>query len=620
MADDDLTAWLSDISAKDQFLKTSTGTAIPSAVLPPVRGQPAQPPPAHLPKKSAKSEPVPTPAPTPPPPKDEAAIWDDDDVPSLAEPTKLPAATAAKPAAKANGGQAKAEPVKARQRKHAYEYFNQWDAYDVDGELDKLESKKANDAEEEMPVSKANDGLPPDLTAAMLAKMPAVEIERRALNEKNKGNEAYKANEYPEAVKHYTHSLRLQQNNAVVYANRGMCYLKLKQYRQTLSDCTAAIQIDDGYTKAYLRRGIAHRRLSQTSQAIKDLDIVLHREPHNREAQEHRRCAQLEKEKEDREKPKATLPGMGAKSGKKSSVIIEEVSDDSDDETAAAPPTDPVLAKLQQEEQAKSERERARAEAAEEVGRKRSGPFVDPQAAQESDELMQSLSMMNSGSMLGEILNSDAKKAEVRDRGTLLPAPTPCSPRTVLRGRLTHRVAATDCCVVDPRAAGSRPSPSPRRILRRSVSSLRKTTRMRTKRQSPSAASPSKASNARPSLRVHVPAGCSRWASMASATIRMLSRRRRWHLQRPRRRCARWRSRKMMTTTTRQRLLLLRLRLRRRVVCARWQSRMMTARRRRQRLLLHLLRRRVVCARWRSRKMMTTTMRQRLLLLRLLLR
>ena len=32
-----------------------------------------------------------------------------------------------------------------------------------------------------------------------------------------------------------------------------------------------------------------HRRLSQTLQAIKDLDVVLHREPHNKEAQEHRR-------------------------------------------------------------------------------------------------------------------------------------------------------------------------------------------------------------------------------------------------------------------------------------------------------------------------------------------
>ena len=67
--------------------------------------------------------------------------------------------------------------------------------------------------------------------------------ERRALNEKDKGNEAYKAGEYKTAVVHYTHSLRLQQNNHVVYANRGMCYLKLKQYRQALADSTAAIPV-----------------------------------------------------------------------------------------------------------------------------------------------------------------------------------------------------------------------------------------------------------------------------------------------------------------------------------------------------------------------------------------
>ena len=40
------------------------------------------------------------------------------------------------------------EPVKPRQRKHAYEYFNQWDAYDVDGELSKLEGTKAAAAPE----------------------------------------------------------------------------------------------------------------------------------------------------------------------------------------------------------------------------------------------------------------------------------------------------------------------------------------------------------------------------------------------------------------------------------------------------------------------------------------
>ena len=288
MADElNLEAFLSDISARDDFLKNSAPGTGPD-LLPPVRGAPAV---EEITKpRSTKKAPKAAAAVAAPPsgPKDEADIWDAAEVPSLqdeARPATAPATSGG------NGIPAAAKEVKPRQRKHAYEYFNQWDAYDVDGELNKLEEKKPGGFEDEAdaPPQPKNDGLPPDLTAAMLAQMPAVEIERRALNEKNKGNEAYKASEYKTASLHYTHSLRLQQNNAIVYANRGMCYLKLKQYRQALADCTAAIQIDDGYTKAYLRRGISHRRLNQTAQALHDLEIVLHREPHNKEAAEHHR-------------------------------------------------------------------------------------------------------------------------------------------------------------------------------------------------------------------------------------------------------------------------------------------------------------------------------------------
>ena len=104
----------------------------------------------------------------PPVPKDEAAIWDDDEVsPSVpARPSTAPAAVAGETAAKGSSGGS----VKPRQRKHAYEYFNQWDAYDVDGELTKLDDKKsAADADEAEDAPPPNDGLPPDMTAAMLA-------------------------------------------------------------------------------------------------------------------------------------------------------------------------------------------------------------------------------------------------------------------------------------------------------------------------------------------------------------------------------------------------------------------------------------------------------------------
>ena len=74
--------------------------------------------------------------------------------------------------------------------------------------------------------------------------------------------------EFAEALRCYTHSLRLTSSHAVVYANRAMCQLKLKRYRLAVADCDAAIAIDDGYTKACLRRPIAHWRASHGSERI----------------------------------------------------------------------------------------------------------------------------------------------------------------------------------------------------------------------------------------------------------------------------------------------------------------------------------------------------------------
>ena len=197
VADLDLDSFLDDISQRDDFLKKMTGDVIP-VDLPPVRGS------------NGMDEPKPTEMPVDPaPPLDDTAIWAEEEVAPPRGPTsKLPGQAAKSAAASAPAPDGK--PVKPRQRKHAYEYFNQWDAYDVDGELTKLEDRKPAAAPDPAPAPE-NHGLPPGLTAAMLAAMPTIEVERRALNEKNKGNEFYKASEYKQALQCYTHSLRLQQ-------------------------------------------------------------------------------------------------------------------------------------------------------------------------------------------------------------------------------------------------------------------------------------------------------------------------------------------------------------------------------------------------------------------------
>lgn len=61
---------------------------------------------------------------------------------------------------------------KPRHRKNAYEYFNEWDSFDVDKELTKLEP---NPAIVEL-SEEADDGLPPGLTAADLQGLSAIEV------------------------------------------------------------------------------------------------------------------------------------------------------------------------------------------------------------------------------------------------------------------------------------------------------------------------------------------------------------------------------------------------------------------------------------------------------------
>jgi len=414
---DELGSFLDEIAERDSFLKTVAKEPLKEVDhYPPVRGAKHQPKPAPRPQAKAKP-----PKPAAAKPTDDAAIWDVEEieVPTV-DASEVNGARAASEAQDAPAPAPSPAPVKPRQRKHAYEYFNQWDAYDVDGELQKLDGGRTPEAVEE--VVEEDDGLPPGVTAAMLAKLPTVEVERRALNEKSKGNEFYKAGEYKAAIKSYTHSLRLQQNNAVVYANRGMCHLKLKQYRQALADTTAAIQLDDSYTKAYLRRGIAHRRLSQHQRALDDLDVVLSREPHNKEAQEHRRCSQI-----DLEKSRKSCESKGAKQ----SITIEEVDGDSDDEvdgdvviasSKTAVPNAYEFEKLKREQAEKDKAERERAEKAERRGAEKPGPFVDPQAAQESEELLRSLSAMGTGMFNHSTPPSGTRTTERKEEAKAKPA------------------------------------------------------------------------------------------------------------------------------------------------------------------------------------------------------
>jgi len=104
----------------------------------------------------------------------------------------------------------------------------------------------------------------------------AIKIVNRQEEAKEKGNAAFKAARYDEAVKHYTTGIDLDPYNKTIastlYANRAACYLKLKKYAEAVGDCNKAIELNDGYAKAYLRRGEAKMEMGEYDEAVRDFN------------------------------------------------------------------------------------------------------------------------------------------------------------------------------------------------------------------------------------------------------------------------------------------------------------------------------------------------------------
>ncbi|XP_041648806.1 sperm-associated antigen 1-like isoform X1 [Cheilinus undulatus] len=203
--------------------------------------------------------------------------------------------------------------------------YREWDKFDVDKECGNIDK---NVVKNDPPALTNNQQLPiqTKVDASLLSEQEKLLLANR---EKEKGNEAFRANDYLEAVAYYSRSLSILPTIAA-YNNRAQAEINLKHWKNAMSDCQRVLELEPGNIKALLRRANVYNHMGEFQLAAEDLRIVLRDEPQNAAAM------QLLSESE---KMKECQPEQKSK-GKK--ILIQEVEDDDNRNAHPVEPSQPV--------------------------------------------------------------------------------------------------------------------------------------------------------------------------------------------------------------------------------------------------------------------------------------
>ncbi|KAF5184837.1 Hsp70-hsp90 organizing protein [Thalictrum thalictroides] len=111
--------------------------------------------------------------------------------------------------------------------------------------------------------------------------------------EREKGNEFFKQQKYPEAVRHYTEALRRNPKDPRVYSNRAACYTKLGAMPEGLKDAEKCLELDPTFTKGYTRKGAIQFFMKEFDKALETYQEGLKHDPRNQELLDGvRRCVE----------------------------------------------------------------------------------------------------------------------------------------------------------------------------------------------------------------------------------------------------------------------------------------------------------------------------------------
>jgi len=109
---------------------------------------------------------------------------------------------------------------------------------------------------------------------------------QKSLEEKEKGNEFFKQQNYPEAIKTYSEAIRRNPQDHVLFSNRAACYTKLGEWQLGLKDCEECIRLNPTFVKAYIRKAVLETAMKQYHKAVDTYNEALKIEPDNSEVKD----------------------------------------------------------------------------------------------------------------------------------------------------------------------------------------------------------------------------------------------------------------------------------------------------------------------------------------------
>ncbi|KAL3805332.1 hypothetical protein HJC23_009039 [Cyclotella cryptica] len=102
---------------------------------------------------------------------------------------------------------------------------------------------------------------------------------------KELGNKAFAANDYDEAIKHYTAAIAIDSKNCVYYSNRSACYGGKKDWASAAADAKECIKVNPTFIKGYYRLASAQSELQEFDAALATIKQGLAIEPDNTQLQ-----------------------------------------------------------------------------------------------------------------------------------------------------------------------------------------------------------------------------------------------------------------------------------------------------------------------------------------------